>query len=229
VDATRQPCGVARAQRIVATKSLDNRTEICKCAAVRRPRQRNASREPAAMTQVAQPSSSQVTVRVADYVRVVSAVGVFCLGLWFVCRASPGPQPPVERLMSPMFALVALTGLVGLGVVLVRNTTVLLGITSPAYYADYASAHPPDWVERPARTFNNLMQVPVLYYVVSLLMLVTGRFDTTQIALAWIFVATRAVHAVVYIGWNYLPLRFACWVAGCISIGVLWFRFATQL
>jgi hypothetical protein len=210
-------------------KPLDNRAEICKGATMPRPREQNASREPAFMTQAAQPSASRVTVRVADYVRVGSALGLFCLGLWFVCRASPGPQPAAERLISPMFALVALTALVWLGVVLVRNTTVLLGITSPAYYADYATAHPPDWVERPARTFNNLMQVPVLYYVVSLLMLVTGRFDTTQIALAWIFVATRALHAVVYIGWNYLPLRFGLWVAGCISVGVLWFRFAAQL
>jgi hypothetical protein len=181
------------------------------------------------MSEHGQPGSTRIKVGAADYARVGSALGLFCVGLWFVSQASPDPKPSVERVVSPMLALVALTGLVGLTTVVVRNATIMLGITSPAYYADYATRQPPDWVERPARTFNNLMQVPVLYYVVSLLMLVTGRFDAVQIALAWIFVATRALHALIYIVWNYVPLRFASWVAGCITVGVLWFRFATHL
>jgi hypothetical protein len=46
------------------------------------------------------------------------------------------------------------------------------------------------------------MQVPTLFYVVCLSMMVTGEIDHAQLLLAWIFVAARLLHAVVYIGWK---------------------------
>jgi hypothetical protein len=33
----------------------------------------------------------------------------------------------------------------------------------------------------------------------------------------------------VYIGWNYLPLRFATFVASSITLAVLWTRLALQI
>ena len=46
------------------------------------------------------------------------------------------------------------------------------------------------------------------------LMLATGRYDSIQVVLAWVFVATRCVHAFIHIGFNYVPLRFAAFFAG---------------
>ena len=43
----------------------------------------------------------------------------------------------------------------------------------------------------------------------SRLMLGTGKFDSTQVALAWLFVLTRYVHAFIHIGFNFVPFRFA--------------------
>ena len=83
-------------------------------------------------------------------------------------------------------------------------------------------------IERPARTFNNLMQLPVLFYLVCILMMVTNTLDRAQLALAWVFVATRAVHAVIYIAVNHVPARFTAWLCGAIAVFVLWTRFAIQ-
>ena len=163
-------------------------------------------------------------VSISDYVRVVILLTLFCIGLAAVVRTGATTQPETASLMAPMFAMFALTAVVFLIMVVVRNATVLRGITSPRYYLAYAAEPPPDWVERPARTFNNLMQVPPLFYVVCTLMLISGRLDQAQVALAWIFVVTRALHAIVYIGWNYLPLRFATFVASFITLAVLWAR-----
>jgi hypothetical protein len=68
--------------------------------------------------------------------------------------------------------------------------------------------------------------VPTLFYVICLLMLVTRRADEAQEALAWTFVAWRALHAALFITLNSLPYRFASWVSSCITLGVLWYRFA---
>ena len=59
-------------------------------------------------------------------------------------------------------------------------------------------------------------------------MLATGRFDSVQVSLAWIFVITRYVHAFIYIGFNYVPLRFTAFLAGVLALAVIWTRFAEQ-
>lgn len=179
------------------------------------------------------PASAQPTtpsgspIGVAEYLRVSGVLVAYCIGLAVVTRGTPKADPSPERLVAPIIALVGVTALVWLLMVVVRNATILRGITNADYYSAYQpSRHPPEWVERPARAFNNLLQVPVLFYVVCLLMMITGRVDEPQVTFAWIYVAIRVLHAVIYIGWNYVPYRFGAWLASCIALGVIWFRFA---
>ena len=140
----------------------------------------------------------------------------------------PTSLSPVE-LIRPVVALVALTGVVWALMVVVRNAAVLRGAASIGYYRGYTGAAPPEWIERPARAFMNLLEVPVLFYLVCVLMLVTQRFDSTQVTLAWTFVAVRAAHAAIHIGWNDVRVRFAAYLTGCLVLAALWFRFASAL
>ncbi|HKU37828.1 MAG TPA: MAPEG family protein [Polyangiales bacterium] len=169
--------------------------------------------------------SERPRVAIGDYVWVGAALTAFCVGLAVAIQTASGPAPAADGVIGPMAALVSLTALVWLAMVLVRNLTILHGTTDVRYYKDYASHTPLEWVERPARLFNNLFQAPMLFYVVCLAMLATQRIDAAQLRLAWIYVAARLVHAVIYVGWNYVPYRFAAWIASCIALGVLWFRF----
>jgi hypothetical protein len=170
--------------------------------------------------------SAPIQVNLSDYYRVGAMLAVFGLGLAIVTRITPTTVPSPVRLIAPIEALAGLTALVWLVMLVVRNATIIRGITRPEYFHDYVTANPPEWVERPARTFNNLCQVPILFYVICLLMMITGRVDEAQITLAWVYVGTRVVHAIIYIGWNYVPYRFAAWNASCLSLAVIWARFA---
>jgi len=127
---------------------------------------------------------------------------------------------------SPIIALVGLTGVVCALMAAFRNLGILRGLTSPCDYIANQPQHGVDWIERPARTFNNLLQMPTLFYLVCVLMMLTHRVDQSSLTLAWTFVALRAVHAVIYIGWNTLHYRFGTWFAGCIVLATLWVRFA---
>jgi hypothetical protein len=134
-----------------------------------------------------------------------------------------------ELLIAPMVALFALAALVWLIMVIVRNLAVIRGYASIRYFADFKSDAPTDdRLERPARTFNNLMQVPTLFYVICILMLVAKEADNAQIILAWTFVVFRCFHAIIYMTVNWVPYRFATWASSCIILGVIWFRFVTQ-
>ena len=87
---------------------------------------------------------------------------------------------------------------------------------------------PAEWVERPTRAYMNLLELPVLFYVACLFMLTTGKFDSVQVSLAWLFVVTRYAHALIYIGFNHVPLRFTAFATGVLTLAVLWTRFAVQ-
>ena len=135
---------------------------------------------------------------------------------------------PPDALLHPIFALVALTAAVWLAMVVVRNVAVQMGTATLGYYKGYTGTLPAEWVERPARAFMNLLEVPVLFYLVCVLMLVTGRFDGRQVELAWLFVAIRAAHALIHIFVNHVLTRFTAYLAGCVTLAVLWIRFATS-
>jgi len=174
-------------------------------------------------------SATPTRVTWADYGRVGALLGAFIMLLVYLSRLSMQPVARPEQILGPVFAQVALVAFVWLLMAVVRNVATMRGLSSPQYYLTYSSDAPPDWIERPARTFNNLMQMPTLFYVICTLLLVTRQLDRAQLAYAWVFVALRALHACLYIGWNPLPYRFATWIMGCITLFVLWTRFALQL
>ena len=173
-------------------------------------------------------TSKQPAVSLTDYARVGALLTAYGGLLAYIARLAESPAPPVQAILGPVFALVGLVFCVWLAMVTVRNLATLRGLSSPQYYLSYNTDVPADWIERPARAFNNLMQIPTLFYLVCTLMLITQKLDRAQLAYAWLFVAVRVVHAVVYIRWNPLPYRFATWIMGCITLWVLWTRFALQ-
>jgi hypothetical protein len=168
----------------------------------------------------------------AKYLLVGVTLAAFVAVLGAVVQATAASthivQGAVEALIQPVVALVVLTAIVALMMVVYRNVAVIRGAASARYFQAFTADKPAEWVERPARAYVNLLELPVLFYAVCLLMLTTGRFDSVQVSLAWVFVISRYVHAFIYIGFNYVPLRFAAFLAGVITLAVMWTRFAEQ-
>lgn len=165
----------------------------------------------------------------ATYLLLGAILAAFVAVLVAVVRMTPASayngQEATAALLGPVVALVVLTAIVGLMMLVYRNVAVIRGAASPRYFRGYADERPAEWIERPARTYMNLLELPVLFYVVCLLMLTTGKFDAVQVSLAWLFVITRYVHAVIYIGFNHVPIRLAAFLTGFFTLAVLWTRF----
>ena len=164
-----------------------------------------------------------------EYALLGLVIAAFIAVLWVVAAQAPTEVGAEARLLvQPVIALVALTGVVWVLMFAFRNVAVARGVAKLTYYRTYTGNEPPpEWVERPARTFMNLLEVPLLFYVLSVFMLQTGQWDSVQVSLAWLFVATRYLHAFVYIGFNYVPMRLATYLMGCLTLAVMWTRFAT--
>jgi hypothetical protein len=83
------------------------------------------------------------------------------------------------------------------------------------------SAWPPD-VRRVANTFNNQFQIPLLFIAVAILAVVFRQVDIFFLTLAWLFVATRIVHAAIYLTYNDIRQRAAAFGAGATICFVMW-------
>lgn len=164
------------------------------------------------------------------YIAVGLVISVFITLLIAVIHNTPVADNELnpETLIMPVVALAGLTAIVTIMMVVYRNLAFIRGMASERYFQTYSSDAPAEWIERPSRSYMNLLELPVLFYVICLLMLTVGKFDNVQVVLAWIFVATRYIHAIIHIGFNYVPFRFAAFFAGFITLVVIWVRFAAQ-
>ena len=90
----------------------------------------------------------------------------------------------------------------------------------------------PNWPAKPqqiANCFANQFQLPVLFYILTVLAIITHQADLLFVVLAWLFVATRLLHATIHTGTNYVPWRFYAFLAGAIVLLVMWIVFAADI
>ena len=121
----------------------------------------------------------------ATYLLIGAILAAFVAVLVAVVRTTPAParivQGAAAALIQPLVALVVLTAIVFLMAVVYRNVAVIRGAASQRYFRTFSDDKPAEWVERPVRTYMNLLELPVLFYVVCLLMLTTGKFDPSRL------------------------------------------------
>jgi hypothetical protein len=82
---------------------------------------------------------------------------------------------------------------------------------------------------RAADNFRNLLELPLLFYVALGIAYATGTAAAPLPALAWAFVALRALHSFIHCGYNRVMHRFAAYVAGGFVLWAIWAVLAWRL
>jgi hypothetical protein len=80
-----------------------------------------------------------------------------------------------------------------------------------------------------ADNFSNQFEMPVLFYVAVLLALTLLLQDFLLVVLAWMFVITRVVHAVIHTTYNNVNHRFLVYLMGSFTVFAMWARLAWYL
>lgn len=73
-----------------------------------------------------------------------------------------------------------------------------------------------------SNNFDNQFQLPVLFYAAVLLTLVLGLTSWIEVALGWLFVSTRYIHAAIHVTTNHVVRRFAAYAAGLAVLALMW-------
>ena len=84
----------------------------------------------------------------------------------------------------------------------------------------------PGRVQQVSNSFQNQFEVPVLFYLVVVLAIQTGRIGPLLVGLAWGFVVLRLVHAAIHVTTNKLRPRFMAFLGATVVLAAMWLVFA---
>lgn len=135
---------------------------------------------------------------------------------------------PVSSLMLPVFIQVALTFAVLLWAARLRMQALRSGAAKPS---DVALRQPnwPPHVLQVANSYQNELELPMLFYAVVALILITSTNSIIFVVLAWVFVISRLVRAFIHTGSNVVRLRGAAFGVGVITLAAMWVILAVRI
>ena len=121
-----------------------------------------------------------------------------------------------------MFAMVVLTFMVGIVAVVNRVKSVNNGSVKIKYYRTMDGQEVPEQLTKSTRCFNNMFEVPVLFYVVSTLFVILKTNSELVLLLAWVFVGFRIAQAIVHLTYNNVLHRMLMFWGAVISVLSMW-------
>jgi hypothetical protein len=134
----------------------------------------------------------------------------------------------VRFVLLPLFVEVLLTFGVMFGMMYFRTSTLRRGETR---LADI-SLREPNWPRRATQfgyAFANQFDLPVLFYILTILVIITRHADLLFVLLAWIFVLMRVLQAVVHVTNNNVRMRGAYYGVGALILFIMWIIYIVRI
>lgn len=127
-----------------------------------------------------------------------------------------------------MFTLAMLTVLIGLITAKVRIDSVKRGLINAKYFKLMQGQSIPDVIVKTTRCFNNLFEVPILFYVVCSLSINLAIDSIISLIFAWLFVLCRCVQAYIHMTYNNAMHRMFTFAASVFCVLLLWINLVIQ-
>lgn len=133
----------------------------------------------------------------------------------------------VQAILLPLFVQVLLVFVVGILMAKRRNDAFLSG----THFRDIALREP-NW-PKPALqaqyAYANLFEMPVLFYVVVILAIITRHADMIMVVLAWIYVVFRYLQAYIHVTSNQVKYRGMTFGLSTLALMIMWLWLAIQI
>jgi hypothetical protein len=127
----------------------------------------------------------------------------------------------IQAILMPLFAQVALTFVLLFWMGALRYRALRVGEVDP----EKVRLREPNWPPRVlqiANAYHNQLELPVLFYIVMLLAMLTKTLDVVVYVLAWMFVLARIAHAYVHVTSNRLDRRTGVFGIGALALFLMW-------
>ena len=134
----------------------------------------------------------------------------------------------IQAVLLPLFVQVALTFVLLFWTAHLRLGAVRRGEVHPRDVA----LRQPNWGPREtqvANAYHNQLELPVLFYVLTILAWITRQADLLFVLMAWVFVALRVIHAAIHVTSNDLSRRFGAFASSVIVLAIMWTIFMVRI
>ena len=134
----------------------------------------------------------------------------------------------IQTILLPLFVEVALTFGLLLWLGLLRRNDLRSGAVHPSQIA----LREPNWsvrTQQVAYCFSNQFELPVLFYVLTILEIATRHADVLFVVLAWVFVLSRLAHAYEHTTSNVVYRRGMIYGVGMLALIVMWLVFIVRI
>ena len=128
----------------------------------------------------------------------------------------------MTQIIYPMFALVLLTFAVGLSLGISRLISEKKGQVDRRYFKLFSGYEAPDNIVKLSRNFSNLLEAPVLFYILGTLVIALGINSSIILGSAWCFVALRLAHSLIHITYNNTIHRFLAFLVSSLLTLIMW-------
>jgi hypothetical protein len=127
----------------------------------------------------------------------------------------------VQAILLPLFLEVILTFALLFWLAPLRARDFNAGVANP----DNVALREPNWSKRSlqvAYSFSNQFELPVLFYVLTILAYITHLAGVVFVVLAWIFVLFRYLQAYVHVTSNKIRVRGAFFGIAALALALNW-------
>jgi hypothetical protein len=135
---------------------------------------------------------------------------------------------PIGAVLLPLFVEVILTYALLFATAFARRRDLLSGEVHPRDIALGQVGWTPK-TQQLGNSFNNQFQLPVLFYVLTVLAIITHHADLLFVVLAWLFVLARIAHIYVHVTHNHVFRRGALFGVGGIILMLMWLIFMVRI
>ncbi len=134
----------------------------------------------------------------------------------------------VQMILLPLFVEVFLTFVIWSWMAALRARDFNSGAVRP----DNIALREPNWPKRTTQlmnAFSNQFELPVLFYVLTILQYVTHLAGIVFVVLAWVFVIFRILHAYVHVTSNIVRLRGVLYGVGALVLAIMWVIYIVEV
>lgn len=134
-----------------------------------------------------------------------------------------------DPILGPMGALAFLTFGVLLNIPIRRFAAAATGRVRRDDFKYGESPNVPGSVSIPNRNYMNLLEAPILFYVICLIALYAGGATKAFVNVAWVYVALRALHSIIHLTYNAVLHRLAVFALSNVVLTAMWVMYYAPL
>ena len=135
---------------------------------------------------------------------------------------------PIQAVLLPLFVEVIMSFVLLYWMAYLRTRALRMGEVKAQGIALREPSWPPG-ITQIGNAYHNQLELPVLFYVLTILAWVTRHADFLFVVLAWIFVASRLVHAYIHVTNNNVNRRGPAFGLGALVLTIMWVIFMIRI